>query len=212
MLIRVHPITPQPRFVEQAAKVLERDGVVVYPTESGYAMGVSTGSPKAMNKLYRLTDPVKTKVMALLFHDFSQVSEFANVSNFAFRTMKHLMPGPYTFILPAKFRTTKMLGVKRAEVGVRLPEHPFLRALLEAHPHAILSTAARFSSREHEIFSDARAIEEQYGRMVDIVVDADPIAPTGTTIVSLLDDEPRLVRAGIGPLSPLGLESELEET
>lgn len=206
MLIRVHPITPQPRFVEQAEQVLARDGIVVYPTESGYAMGASTGSPKAMARLYKLTNPVKTKVLSLLFHDFSQVSEFANVSNFAFRTMKHLVPGPYTFILPAKHRTAKLLGVKRPEVGVRLPEHPFLRALLEAHPHPVLSSAARFSERESETFADAAELEDQYGRNVDLVIDAEPIEPTGTTIVSLLEDDLALVRAGIGPLGPLGLE------
>lgn len=206
MLIRVHPVTPQPRFVEQAARVLERDGIVVYPTESGYAMGASTGSPKAMERLYRLTNPVKTKTLSLLFHDFSQVAEFANVSNFAFRTMKHMVPGPYTFILPAKHRTTKLLGVKRPEVGVRLPEHPFLRTLLEALTHPLLNAAARFSEREGEVFSDAEEIEEQYGRVVDLVVDAERIEPTGTTIVSLIDDEIQLVRAGIGPLRPLGLE------
>lgn len=206
MLIRVHPVTPQPRFVEQAAQVLGKDGLVVYPTESGYAVGASTGSPKAMARLYKLTNPVKTKTLSLLFHDFSQVSEFANVSNFAFRTMKHLVPGPYTFILPAKHRTAKLLGVKRPEVGVRLPQHPFLRSMLEAHPHPVLSAAARFSEREHETFSEAELIEEQYGRMVDLVVDTETIEPTGTTIVSLLDDEIQLVRAGIGPLRPLGLE------
>lgn len=208
MLIRVHPVTPQPRFVEQAAQVLARDGIVVYPTESGYAMGVSTGSPKAMARLYKLTDPVKTKTLSLLFHDFSQVSAFADVSNFAFRTMKHLVPGPYTFILPAKHRTAKLLGVKRPEVGVRLPENRFLRLLLEAHPHPLLNAAARFSDRPDEIFEDARAIEEQYGRVLDLVVDSEPIVPTGTTIVSLLDDQIRLVRSGIGPLTPLGLQED----
>jgi tRNA threonylcarbamoyl adenosine modification protein (Sua5/YciO/YrdC/YwlC family) len=206
MLIRVHPVTPQPRIVAQAAQVLDRDGVLVYPTESGYAIGVSTGSPKAMSRLYKLTDPVKSKTLSLLFHDFSQVSGFADVSNFAFRTMKHLVPGPYTFILPAKHKTAKLLGVKRPEVGVRLPEYPFLRALLEAHPHPLLNAAARFSERSEEIFEDPTEIEDQYGRMLDLVVDAGPIIPTGTTIVSLINDETQLVRSGIGPLAPLGLE------
>lgn len=208
MRIRVHPVSPQPRLVEQAAQVLDRDGVLVYPTESGYAVGASTGSPKALARLYKLTDPVKSKVHSLLFHDFSQVATFADVSNFAFRTMKHLVPGPYTFILPAKHRTAKLLGVKRPEVGVRLPEHPFLRALLERHPHPILNASARFSERLEETFEDAAEIEKQYGRMVDLVVDADPIPPTGTTIVSLVNDSLELVRAGIGPLTPLGLEKD----
>ena len=208
MLIRAHAVTPQPRMVEQAAQMLGRDGIVVYPTESGYGMGCSAGSAKGLNKLYKLVDPVKVKVMALLFHDFSQISQYADVSNFAFRTMKPLMPGPYTFILPAKHRTAKLLGVKRPEVGVRMPEHPFMRALLATQEHPIVSTAARFSERENEEFETGEAVEHQYGRAVDLVVDSGDIPVIGTTIVSLLDDEMRLVRPGIGPLAPLGLMEE----
>jgi tRNA threonylcarbamoyl adenosine modification protein (Sua5/YciO/YrdC/YwlC family) len=208
VLIRAHAVTPQPRLVEQAAQVLAKDGIVVYPTESGYGMGCSAGSPKGLNKLYRLVDPVKAKVLALLFHDFSQISQWADVSNFAFRTMKPLMPGPYTFILPARQKTAKLLGVKRPEVGVRMPVHPFMRALLATQEHPLVNAAARFSERESEEFETGEAVESQYGRSVDLVVDSGDIPVIGTTIVSLLDDEIRLVRPGIGPLAPLGLKEE----
>ena len=206
MLLKIHPQTPQPRILEQAEKVLEKDGIVVWPTESGYGMGCSTGSPKGLDKLYRITNPVKAKVLALLFHDFSQIATYADVSNFAFRTMKHLMPGPYTFILPARQKTAKLLSVKRPEVGVRMPTHPVLRALLELHGSPLVNAAARFSEREGEVFSSGEGVDDQYGRSVDLVLDAEEITPTGTTIVSLLGDEIRLVRRGIGPLAPLGLE------
>lgn len=206
MLVRIHPLTPQPRLVEQASAVLDKDGIVVWPTESGYGMGCSTASPKALNKLYRLTNPVKAKVLALLFHDFSQIAQYAEVSNFAFRTMKHLMPGPYTFILPARTRTAKMLSIKRPEVGVRMPTHPVLQALLATHGHPLVNAAARFSEREGEIFTTGEAVEEQYGRSVDLVLDAEEIPASGTTIVSLVGDEVRLLRLGIGPISQLGLE------
>ena len=206
MLVRIHPQTPQPRLVEQANKVLDHDGLLVWPTESGYGMGCSAGSPKGLDKLYRMTNPVKAKVLALLFFDFSQIATYAEVSNFAFRTMKHLMPGPYTFILPARHSTAKLLSIKRPEVGVRMPTHPVLRSLLEAHDHPLVNAAARFSERESEIFSSGEAVDGQYGRSIDLVLDAEEIAPTGTTIVSLVGDEINLIRRGIGPLSPLGLE------
>lgn len=206
MLVRIHPETPQPRILEQAAKVLDKDGIVVWPTESGYGMGCSSGSPKGLDKLYRITNPVKAKVLALLFHDFSQIAQYAEVSNFAFRTMKHLMPGPYTFILPARQKTAKLLSIKRPEVGVRMPCHPVLRALLELHGKPLVNAAARFSDRESEVFSSGEGVDDQYGRNVDLVLDADEIQPIGTTIVSLIGDEINLVRQGIGPLSPLGLE------
>ena len=205
MLIRVHAVTPQPRMVEQAAQVLNRDGIVVYPTESGYGMGASAGSPKGLGKLYKLVDPLKVKVLSLLFFDFAQITQYADVSNFAFRTMKPLMPGPYTFILPARQKTAKFLGVKRLEVGIRMPQHPFMRALLEAHEHPLVNVAARFSERENELFVTGVAVDSQYGKSVDLVVDSGDIPVIGTTIVSLLDDEIRLVRPGIGPLAPLGI-------
>jgi len=206
LLVRIHPQTPQPRLIDQASAVLDKDGIVVWPTESGYGMGCSTASPKALNKLYRITNPVKAKVLALLFHDFSQIAQYADVSNFAFRTMKHLMPGPYTFILPARPRTAKMLSIKRPEVGVRMPTHPVLQALLVAHGHPLVNAAARFSEREGEIFTTGGEVEEQYGRSVDLVLDAEEIPVSGTTIVSLVGDEVRLLRLGIGPISKLGLE------
>ena len=206
MLLKIHPLTPQSRILEQAAQVLEKDGIVVWPTESGYGMGCSSGSPKGLDKLYRVTSPVKAKVLALLFHDFSQIAQYADVSNFAFRTMKHRMPGPYTFILPARQKTAKLLGIKRPEVGVRMPTHPVLRALLEVHGKPLVNAAARFSDRESEVFASGEEVDDQYGRTVDLVLDADEIAPSGTTIVSLVGDEVRLVRPGIGPLAPLGLE------
>ncbi|MBK8804390.1 MAG: threonylcarbamoyl-AMP synthase [Fibrobacteres bacterium] len=206
LLLQIHPVTPQPRLLDQAVQCLQRDGLVVWPTESGYGMGCSAASPKGLAKLYRQTTPVKAKVLALLFNDFSQISQYADVSNFAFRTMKHLMPGPYTFILPARHRTAKMLEVKRPEVGVRMPTHPVMRGILERMEHPLVNAAARFSERETEVFSTGEDVQEQYGKSVDLVLDAQSIAPIGTTIVSLIGDEIRLIRSGIGPLEPLGLE------
>lgn len=205
-LLSVHPITPQNRHLDQAVQALQKDGLVVWPTESGYGMGCLAGSPKGLAKLYRCTNLVKAKVLSLLFHDFSQIAQYADVSNFAFRTMRPLVPGPYTFILPARHRTSKMLEIKRPEIGVRMPPHPVLRALLERLEHPLVNAAARFSEREQELFSTGEEVQDQYGKSIDLVLDAGDIPPTGTTIVSLIGDEIRLVRSGIGPLEPLGLE------
>lgn len=208
MLIRVHPETPQPRFVEQVAKCLRDDGLVVYPTESGYALGCLASSPKGRERLYKLKGKDKGKVMALLFHDFSHIAQYAKLSNFAFRTMKHLVPGPYTFILPSLHKTSKLLDTKRPEVGVRMPEHSFLAALLPLLDGPLLNTAARFTADAEEEHISGEAIHDRFKHLVDMVVDAEEILPNGTTILSLVEESVELVRKGQGPLAPLGLEEE----
>ena len=208
MLIRVHPETPQTRFVEQVAECLGKDGLVVYPTESGYAMGCLAGSHKGRDRLYRLKGKDKGKVMALLFHDFSHIAQYAHVSNFAFRTMKHLVPGPYTFILPSLHRTAKLLDTKRPEVGVRMPVHSFLSALMPLLDGPLLNTAARFTAEPEEVHLCGEEIHDRFKHLVDLVVDAGEIRPFGTTILSLVEERVELIRKGQGPLDPLGIEEE----
>lgn len=208
MLIRVHPETPQARFVEQVADCLNKDGLAVYPTDTGYAIGCLASSHKGRDRLYRLKGKDKAKVMALLFHDFSHIAQYARVSNFAFRTMKHVVPGPYTFILPSLNRTAKLLDAKRPEVGVRMPSHPFLTTLLPLLDGPLLNTAARFTTEQDEEHISGEAIHDRFKHLVDMVVDAGEIIPIGTTILSLVTESVELVRKGQGPLDPLGLEEE----
>lgn len=211
MLIRVHPETPQTRFVEQVAQILRNDGLVVYPTASGYGLGCLASSHKGRDRLYRLKGKDKGKVMALLFHDFSHIAQYARVSNFAFRTMKHALPGAYTFILPSLNRTAKLLDLKRPEVGVRMPTHSFLQALLPLLDGPLLNTAARFTNAPDEEHISGEEIEDGHGHLVDAIVDAGEIRPQGTTIVSLVQESVELVRKGQGPLGPLGIIEEDRE-
>ncbi|MEN9353474.1 MAG: hypothetical protein RL318_799 [Fibrobacterota bacterium] len=187
---------------------MRNDGLVVYPTTSGYALGCLASSHKGRDRIYKLKGKDKAKVMALLFHDFSHIAQYARVSNFAFRTMKHVVPGPYTFILPSLSKTAKLLDTKRPEVGVRMPSHPFLTALLPLLDGPMLNTAARFTADADEEHLSGEEIHDQFKHLVDIVVDAGEIIPVGTTILSLVSESIELVRKGQGPLDPLGLEEE----
>ena len=152
MRLEVHPINPQSRFVKQAAEIFDKDGLVLYPTESGYAIGCSAESTRAIHRLYQLKKPMKKFVMAIILPDIRRASEYAHVSNFAFQIMKHRVPGPYTFILPADPSIARKLDVKRPEVGFRMPEHPFFKELFRLYDKPILSTAAKLS--DDEIFTD----------------------------------------------------------
>lgn len=176
--------------------------VVIYPTDSGYSMGCDALSKKAVNKLYHVKRAMKKYLMALMVRDFSELSEFAKVDTSAFRFMKSLAPGPFTFILPATVRSRKILDVNRPEVGVRMPDCPFTNTLFEMSPKAvILTTAAKI--REEDSFIDPAEIEETYGHVVDLIVDMGPLPINPTTVISLVGEAPEVVREGAGRI-PVG--------
>ncbi len=183
-------------------KVLEAfaDGqVVVYPTDSGYSMGCDALSKKGVNKLYHMKRAMKKYLMAIMVRDFGALSEFAKVETSAFRYMKAVVPGPYTFVLPATVRARKILDVNRPEVGVRMPESPFTNTLFAMHPEAvILTTAAKI--KEEDSFIDPADIEETYGHLVDLIVDLGPLPITPTTVISLVGETPEILREGAGPI------------
>src|SRR3954468_17781555 len=160
MRLELHPQTPQVRLMKKVMEVFEGGGVVVYPTDSGYSMGCDALSKKGIQKLYHLKRGIKKYLMALMVRDFSALSEFAKIDTAAFRYMKYLLPGPYTFILPATVKSRKLLDVNRPEVGVRMPDSPFTNALYSLSPEAvILTTAAKIL--EDDIFIDPNDIEEK---------------------------------------------------
>lgn len=199
MRLELHPVTPQVRLMKRVLETFEADGLVIYPTDSGYSLGCNALSRKAVNKLYHLKRAMKKYLMALMVRDFSALSEFARIDNAAFRYMKHLVPGPYTFVLPSTVRARKLLEVNRPEVGVRMPKCVFTDALFALAPKAvILTTAAKI--QEEDILMDPLQIEEQYGHLVDLIVDQGPKPVTPTTVIALRDETVEVIREGAGPV------------
>ena len=199
MRLELHPDNPQTRLMHKVLEAFANGQVVIYPTDSGYSMGCDALSKKAVNKLYHVKRAMKKYLMALMVRDFSELSEFAKVDTSAFRYMKSLVPGPYTFILPATVRSRKILDVNRPEVGVRMPDCPFTNTLFALSPQAvILTTAAKI--REEDNFIDPGEIEETYGNLVDLIVDMGPQAINPTTVISLADEAPVVIREGAGPI------------
>jgi tRNA threonylcarbamoyl adenosine modification protein (Sua5/YciO/YrdC/YwlC family) len=197
MLIPLHPVTPEARHMKRVLEVFEKGGICVYPTDSGYSLGCDARNRVAVNKLYHLKRAMKKYMMALMVRDFSTVTDFARVDNTAYRYMKKIVPGPYTFILPATAHGKKILDVKRPEVGVRMPSHPFADALFALKPDFILlTTAAKVNEDEH--FADPEEIEEAFGHDVDLVLGMGPVAVNPTTVISLVSGEPELIREGQG--------------
>jgi tRNA threonylcarbamoyl adenosine modification protein (Sua5/YciO/YrdC/YwlC family) len=192
MRYEVHPLNPQSRTVKLAAETLEKDGLVLYPTESGYAIGCNAESTKAIHKLYLLKKPMKKFFMALILPDIRKASEYAHVSNFAFNIMKQRVPGPYTFILPADPSIARKLDVKRPEIGIRMPMHPFFKELFLHFDKPILSTAAKLSDETE--FTNPDDIWNLFEHHVQMMVDCGEIAIHPTNIVSLVNNEIEVIR------------------
>jgi tRNA threonylcarbamoyl adenosine modification protein (Sua5/YciO/YrdC/YwlC family) len=199
MRLVLHPRNPETRLMRKVMDAFADGQVVIYPTDSGYSMGCDALSKKAVNKLYHLKRAMKKYLMALMVRDFGMLSELAKIETTAFRYMKAVVPGPYTFILPATVRSRKILDVNRPEVGVRMPDCAFTNALFGLQPEAvILTTAAKI--REEDSFIDPEEIEEMYGNLVDLIVDMGPLPITPTTVISLTGEAPEVIREGAGPI------------
>lgn len=188
----IHPVNPQVRHVKAMAEILRNDGLLLYPTDSGYAIGCNAESPKAIHRLYALKKPMKKFFMALLLPDLKHATHYARVSNFAFSIIKPRVPGPYTFILPADHRIARRLDVKRPEIGIRIPAHPFFTELFQHFDFPLLSTAAKL--QEDQAISSADVLAELFGRSVDAMADVGEVPIHPTNIVSLLNDEAEVLR------------------
>jgi tRNA threonylcarbamoyl adenosine modification protein (Sua5/YciO/YrdC/YwlC family) len=191
MRFEIHPLNPQTRFVKIAASVLEDDGLVLYPTESGYAIGCSAESKKAIHKLYALKKPLKKYLMALILPNISVATEYAHINNYSFNIMKPRVPGPYTFILPAAPHIARKLDVKRSEIGVRCPTHPFFQELFKYFDKPILSTAAKISDEELQSPDDLWAL---FQNKVDMMLDVGEIEIHPTNVISLVGNSVEVIR------------------
>jgi len=188
----VHPDNPQIRSLKQAAEILTKGGLVVYPTDSGYAVGCSADSHHGIQRLYQLKKPMKKFVMALLFQDFSKASEYAIIDNYAYRIIKGRIPGPYTFILPADYHIARKLDVKRPEIGCRWPKHPATQGILEALGCPLVNSAAKLD--ETQILTNPDEIYELFAGHVDLMIDAGEVPINPTNIVKIGNGSVEVIR------------------
>lgn len=190
--ISLHPETPQARHLKHAADILRKDGLVVYPTDSGYAVGCSTDSHKALMRLYQLKKPLKKFVMALLFQDMSKASDFAVIDNYAFKLIKSRIPGPYTFILPAEHRIVRKLDVKRPEIGCRWPNSPVIQGILTELGSPLVNTAAKLE--EEQELTDPDEIWELFQHHVDLMLDIGEVPVNPTNVIKVGNGSVEILR------------------
>lgn len=194
----VHPLDPQPRSIAQVAAMLQDDALIAYPTDSCYALGCRLGSPTGAERIRRIRSLDEKHHFTLVCADFTQLGQFVQLDNAAFRAIKASTPGPYTFIVQATREVPRRLAhPKKRTVGVRIPDHPVVRALLRAVGEPLLSSTLLLPDAD-EPMTDGWAIKERLDHVLDAVVDAGDCGTEPTTVVDWSDGVPIIVRAGAG--------------
>ncbi len=197
----IHPQNPEPRAVKKAAESLAAGGIVIYPTDTVYGMGCSVEKRDAIERIYLIKGQRNDKPFSFVCSDLKHISEYAHVSNAAFKTMKRLIPGPYTFVLPAARmkHLPKILVSKRKTVGIRVPDSPVTLGLVRELGNPILSTSV--TDGAGEILNDPDLIAQTYRNVVDVILDAGLLPSLPSTVLDLTGNEPRVIRQGAGDVS-----------
>ena len=194
----IHPDNPQARLIKQAVEIINKGGVIIYPTDSSYAIGCHLGDKKAMDKIRMIRQLDKDHNFTLVCRDLSEISHYAQVDNMNYRLMKTLTPGPYTFILPATREVPKrLLNPKRKTIGIRVPDNAVCTALLTELDQPLMSSTLSLPNEEYPL-TDPHQIRLKLESMVDLIIDGGYSGHEPTTVVSLIEDKPEILRQGLG--------------
>ena len=197
MIININPDNPQERLVSKVAEIVANGGLAIYPTDTQYGLGCDLSNKKAIEKVYRLKQRSQKSPFSFVCADLTHISEYAKVSNFAYRTMRRLLPGPYTFILDGTKLVPQLMLTKRHECGIRVPNHPIALGLVSALGRPIINTSAALE--DQPVPTNAEDFADLFKNQVDAVIDGGPVPCKPSTIISLIDDEPEVLREGLGP-------------
>jgi tRNA threonylcarbamoyl adenosine modification protein (Sua5/YciO/YrdC/YwlC family) len=195
----LHPKTPQLRFIKKAVDVLKNGGVIIYPTDTVYGIGCDIFNPEALQRVRTIKNDPDIKLLSFICPSFKEISNYGKMSDQAFRVMKHLLPGPYTFILPAVKLVPKKLWSKRNTVGIRIPDHPVALQLVRELGNPIISTSA--TNRKGEVLFNPLEIKTIFNSQVDLMLAAGNLSGKPSSVIDLSDEEPVIVREGAGDIS-----------
>lgn len=193
----IHPVNPQPRLVDQVVSLLREDGLVAYPTDSGYALGIQLGNRAGLDRMRAIRHLDDKHHFTLVCHDFAQLGPLVHIDNAVFRMVKSATPGPYTFILPATSEVPRrLMHEKKRTVGVRIPDHTLVRALLEALGEPLISTTLLLPGQA-EPMTEGWAIKDELDQLLDAVIEGDA-GSLPTTVVDFTSGVPEIARYGAG--------------
>jgi len=193
MLISVNPNNPQKRLVNKVVEVLDRGGLIVYPTDTFYGIGCDLFNKRAITRIYQLKKRPLTKPFSFVCADLKDISLYAKVSNYAYRVMRRSLPGPYTFILEGTRLVPKLMLTSRRTVGIRVPNNKICLTIVKNLGRPIISTSINLA--------EPSEIHDTYSSSVEIVIDGGVISYEPSTVISLVDDNPEVLREGKGEIN-----------
>jgi tRNA threonylcarbamoyl adenosine modification protein (Sua5/YciO/YrdC/YwlC family) len=198
----VHPDNPQGRLMKQAAEIIRQGGVIVYPTDSGYALGCHIGDKKALERICRIRDIDKNHNFTLVCKDLSELSEYTRVDNSAFRALKNNTPGPYTFIFKASKEVPKrLLNPKKRTIGIRVPDNAIVHGLLAALEEPIMSTTLIMPGKNMAEY-DPENIRDMLEHQVDLIINGGHLGEHPTTVIDYSEGDAQIIRVGEGDPTP----------
>ncbi|HID98007.1 MAG TPA: threonylcarbamoyl-AMP synthase [Thermodesulfobacteriaceae bacterium] len=199
MLLEIDPERPRPRQIQKVVEALKRGKVIVYPTDTCYGIGADIFNKKAIGKIYRIKDRPKQTPFSFVCAGLRDISRYAHISNYAYRILRRFLPGPYTFILEGSRQVPKMMLTRRRTAGIRIPDHPVCEAIAAALGNPIISTSVRVG--KEPVISDPREMAEVLGRRISVTVDCGIIPAEPSSVVSLVNNEPVILRRGKGDVT-----------
>ena len=195
----LHPQTPQLRYINKAVDILRNGGVIIYPTDTVYGIGCDIFNKEALERIFSIKNDSANKLFSFVCSDLKDIAKYARVSDYAYRTMKHLLPGPYTFILPAAKLVPKKLWSKRKTVGIRVPNHAVTLTLVREFGHPIISTST--TNRKGEVLIDPFEIKNIFNSQVDLMLASGDLSGDPSSVIDLSTEIPEIIREGAGDVS-----------
>jgi tRNA threonylcarbamoyl adenosine modification protein (Sua5/YciO/YrdC/YwlC family) len=199
MLIKINSRNPQGRLITQVVEILKKGGIIAYPTDTYYGIGCDIMNKKAIEKIYQLKQRNRIKPFSFICSGLKNISHYAKVSNYAYKTMKRLLPGPYTFVLEGSKLVPKIMLTKRKTAGIRVPNHPICLELVEMLGNPIITTSATMPDGTN--FFDPSLIHDFFHPRIDVVIDGGPVPGHPSSVISLINDMPEVIRKGRGDIT-----------
>jgi len=193
MLLSLNPDNPQKRLISKVVQVLDQGGLIIYPTDTFYGIGCDLFNKKSIKQIYQLKRRPLTKPFSFVCADLKDISLYAQVSSNAYRIMKRSLPGPYTFVLEGTRLVPKLMLAKRKTVGIRVPDNKICLAIVKSLGRPIISTSVNLD--------EPSLIHDAYSSFVEMVIDGGVVSHEPSTVVSLIDDNPEVIREGKGEIN-----------
>ena len=195
----LHPKNPQSRYINRAVEILREGGIIIYPTDTVYGIGCDIFNKAALDRVRTIKNDPDIKLLSFICPSLKNISSYAKVSDYAYRNMKYLLPGPYTFILEGSKLVPKIMLTKRKTAGIRVPDHKICLELVGGLGNPIITTSATMP--DGSILNDASLIHDIFKNRIDMVIDGDIVSGKPSSVISLIDDTPEIIRKGLGDVS-----------